>query len=42
MVKGEVLFNAEAIFQGEVTVENPTHSPLPVPPGIHYNTHLIL
>lgn len=41
-VKGEVLFNAEAIFQGEVTVENPTHSPLPVPPGIHYNTHLIL
>jgi UTP--glucose-1-phosphate uridylyltransferase len=41
-VKGEVLFNAEAIFQGDVTVENPTHSPLPVPPGIHYNTHLIL
>jgi len=41
-VKGEVLFNAEAIFQGEVTVENPTHAPLPVPPGIHYNTHLIL
>ena len=41
-VKGEVLFNAEAIFQGEVTVENPTHSRLPVPPGIHYNTHLIL
>ena len=41
-VKGEVLFNAEAIFQGEVTVENPTHSPLPVPAGIHFNTHLIL
>ena len=33
---------SEAIFQGDVTVENPTHSPLPVPPGIHYNTHLIL
>ncbi len=41
-VKGEVLFHKEAIFQGDVTVENPTHSPLPVPPGIHYNTHLIL
>ncbi|MCE9609024.1 MAG: UTP--glucose-1-phosphate uridylyltransferase [Chthoniobacter sp.] len=41
-VKGPVLFNADAIFQGEVTVENPTHSPLPVPPGIHFNTHLIL
>lgn len=41
-VKGEVLFNADAIFQGDVTVENPTHSPLSVPPGIHYNTHLIL
>lgn len=41
-VKGEVLFNADAIFQGDVTVENPTHSPLPVPTGIHYNTHLIL
>ncbi len=41
-VKGEVLFDNDAIFQGDVTVENPTHSPLPVPPGIHYNTHLIL
>ncbi len=41
-VKGEVLFNPATIFQGEVTVENPTHSPLPVPPGIHFNTHLIL
>jgi UDP-N-acetylglucosamine pyrophosphorylase len=41
-VKGEVSFNSGAIFQGDVTVENPTHSPLPVPPGIHYNTHLIL
>jgi UDP-N-acetylglucosamine pyrophosphorylase len=41
-VKGEVVFNAEAIFQGDVTVENPTHTRLPVPPGIHYNTHLIL
>ncbi len=41
-VKGEVLFNKDAIFQGDVTVENPTHTPLPVPPGIHYNTHLIL
>ena len=41
-VKGQVLFRADAIFQGDVTVENPTHSPLPVPAGIHYNTHLIL
>ena len=41
-VKGEVVFSKDAIFQGDVTVENPTHSPLPVPPGIHYNTHLIL
>ena len=41
-VKGQVLFRADAIFQGDVTVENPTHSPLPVPPGIHFNTHLIL
>ena len=41
-VKGEVLFTSEAIFQGEVTVENPTHTPLPVPPGIHCDTHLIL
>ncbi len=41
-VKGEVVFNRDAIFQGDVTVENPTHAPLPVPPGIHYNTHLIL
>ena len=41
-VKGEVRFTSAAIFQGEVTIENPTHSPLPVPPGIHCNTHLIL
>ncbi len=41
-VKGEVLFHSSVIVQGEVTIENPTHAPLPVPPGIHYNTHLIL
>ena len=41
-VKGPVLFRADAIFQGEVTIENPTPTPLPVPPGVHCNTHLIL
>jgi UDP-N-acetylglucosamine pyrophosphorylase len=41
-VKGEVRFNAGVIVQGDVTIENPTHEPLPVPAGIHYNTHLIL
>jgi UDP-N-acetylglucosamine pyrophosphorylase len=41
-VKGEVRFNSDVIVQGVVTIENPTHEPLPVPAGIHYNTHLIL
>lgn len=41
-VKGEVRFQPSVIVQGEVTIENPTHEPLPVPAGIHYNTHLIL
>jgi UDP-N-acetylglucosamine pyrophosphorylase len=41
-VKGEVRFQPGVIVQGEVTIENPTHSPLPVPPGIYFDTHLIL
>jgi len=41
-VKGPVLFRADTIFQGEVTIENPTPSPLPVPPGLHCDTHLAL
>ena len=41
-VKGEVRFHAGVIVQGDVTIENPTHEPLPVPAGIHYNTHPIL
>lgn len=41
-VKGEVLFNSGVILEGDVTVENPTHHRLPVPAGIHRDTHLIL
>jgi UDP-N-acetylglucosamine pyrophosphorylase len=41
-VKGQVLFHPATTFQGEVTVENPTRTPQPVPPGIHRDAHVIL
>ena len=41
-VQGPVLFTSAAIFQGDVTIENPAPTPRPVPPGIHRDTHVLL